>query len=111
MLKETNSFSRGMAAVNLNENATETSRFNVFFSDRYSLLTSRSEGPILFLPIIILPSLSQGLGKKLVTKPVIKSPLKKESECEEITSSCDKLASRNLGFVAVVFTLIFSCIY
>ena len=50
--KETNSFSRGMAANNLNENATETSRFNVLFSDRYSLLTSRSEGPI----ILILPN-------------------------------------------------------
>ncbi|XP_078364957.1 DBH-like monooxygenase protein 1 [Oculina patagonica] len=53
-----------------------------------------------------------GLGKKLVTKPVINSPLKKESECEEITSSSDKLASHNLVFaVAVVFMFIFSCIY
>ncbi|KAL9974729.1 hypothetical protein ACROYT_G011808 [Oculina patagonica] len=52
-----------------------------------------------------------GLGKKLVSKPVINYPLKKETECEEITSSCDKLASRSFVFVTVVFMLVFSCIY
>ncbi|KAL9974725.1 hypothetical protein ACROYT_G011804 [Oculina patagonica] len=52
-----------------------------------------------------------GLGKKLVSKPVINSPLKKESECEEITSSCDKVTSRSFVFVTVVFMLVFSCLY
>jgi len=33
-----------------------------------------------------------GFRKTQLSKPVINTPLKKEPECEEITSSCDKLA-------------------
>ncbi|KAJ7374549.1 hypothetical protein OS493_004887 [Desmophyllum pertusum] len=52
-----------------------------------------------------------GLGKKVVSKPVIDLPLKHKSECERITSSCDKLTSCSLAFMGAVFVLIFSCIY
>jgi len=49
--------------------------------------------------------------KKLVSRPVINTPLKKEPVCEKISSSCDKLASCSLVFVAAVFMLFISCFY
>lgn len=51
-----------------------------------------------------------GYRKTELSKPVINTPLKREPECEEITSSCDKLTSCSFVFVSAVFMLFFSCI-